>query len=244
MALEASPKFVLQGVNTQFEVLDTRGNVQPGWPVSAQDFCGVADVFNADGSACDAAHNNQPILSDPRALYDATDGRFWAAMLQIEGAPWYPAAADCPFKSVYYVAVSQSSNPSGSWNVYEFEMSMGPQANGQLFGADYTQLGINSQAVYFSGNMFGSQGGFYAELFEANKAKMEKGTADFTADGFFNLRGTGPGTTAATGPFLADTVQPTVNLDSSAGTDETFVDTMDGPDVMTGHFCGFFGGGF
>ena len=243
MALAASPKFVLQGVNTQFEVLDTQGNVQPGWPVSAQDFFGIADVFNADGSACDADHDNQPFLSDPRAIYDAADGRFWAAILQIEGAPWFPAAPDCPFKSVYYVAVSQTSNPSGSWNVYEFDMSMGPQANGELFGADYTQLGINSEAVYFSGNMYGSQGGFYAEVFEANKAKMEKGRADFTADGFFNLRGTGPGT-AATGPYLAGTVQPTINLDNSTGTSETFVNTMDGPDVMTGHFCGFFGGGF
>ncbi len=244
MAVAASPSFVFQGVNTQFEVLDTAGNVQPGWPVSSQNFFGIPNVTNADGTPCDTAHQSQPFTSDPRAIYEANDGRFWAAMLQIEGAPWFPAAPDCPFKSVYFIAVSQTSNPSGRWNVFEFDMSMGPQANGQLFGADYTQIGLNSQAVYFSGNMFGSQGGFYAEVFEANKAQMEKGQAHFTADGFFNLRGTGPGTTAATGPFLADTVQPTVNLDNSTGTSETFVDTMDGPDVMTGHLCGFTGGGF
>lgn len=240
MAIAASPQFVFQGVNTQFEVLDPQGNVQPGWPVSAQNFFAIPN----EPKDCDSTHQNQPFTSDPRALYDTADGRFWAAILQIEGAPWFPAAPNCPFKSVYYIAVSQTSDPSGQWNVYEFEMSMGPQANGQLFGADYTQIGINSQAVYFSGNMFGSQGGFYAEVFEANKAQMEAGKAHFTADGFFNLRGTGPGTTKATGPFLADTVQPTVNLDGSAGTSETFVDTMDGPDVQTGHFCGLFGGGF
>src|SRR5947209_12172409 len=68
MGLAASPQYVLQGVNTQWEVLDPQGNVQPGWPVSAQNFFGVPDVFNADGSACDATHNNQPFLSDPRAL--------------------------------------------------------------------------------------------------------------------------------------------------------------------------------
>lgn len=243
MAIAASPQWVFQGVNTSFEVLDTKGNVQPGWPVNAQSFFGAPDVFNADGSACDAAHKNQAFMSDPRALYDAADGRFWAAELQIEGAPWFPAAPNCPFLSVYYIAVSQTGNPNGRWNVYEFDMSMGPQANGQLFGADYTQIGINSQAVYFSGNMFGSQGGFYAEVFEANKAQMESGKAHFTADGFFNLQGTGPGA-SATNPFLADTVQPTMNLDGSTGTSETFVDTMDGPDVNTGHLCGFTGGGF
>src|SRR2546430_6330117 len=124
-------------------------------------------------------------------------------------------------------------------------MTMGPQANGQLYGSDYTQLGINSQAVYFSANMYGDQGGFYAELFEANKSQMEKGLANFTADGSSSLRiPPGPGITAATGPFLADPVQPTINLDRSNRNVETFLDTLDGPDPVTGHFCGFFGGGF
>jgi hypothetical protein len=242
MAVAASSRLVLQGVNTQWEVLDPNGNVQPGWPVSAQNFFGVPNVTNADGTPCDTDHQSQPFMSDPRAIYDAADGRFWAAMLQVEGAQAFGVALDCPYKSVYYVAVSQTSNPSGRWNVYEFNMET--DVGTQQFAADYTQLGVNSQGVYFSGNMFGEKGGFFAEIFEANKAQMEKGQASFTADGFFNLRGTGPGTTAATGPFLADTVQPTVNLDNSAGTSETFTGTMDGPDVNTGHFCGFFGGGF
>ena len=241
MGLAASPQFVLQGVNTQWEVLDTHGNVQPGWPVGAQNFFAVPNATNADGTPCDTAHHSQPFLSDPRALYDPADGRFWAAMLQVEGAQAFGVALDCPYKSVYFIAVSQTSNPSGKWNVYEFNMET--DVNGQKFAADFTQIGINSQAVYFSANAFGEQGGFFTELFEANKAQMEAGQAHFTADGFFNLRGTGPGS-ANTGPFLADTVQPALNLDGSTGTSETFAGTMDGPDVNTGHFCGFFGGGF
>lgn len=243
MAIAASPNFVLQGVNTQFEVLDTHGNIQPGWPVSAQKFFGAADETAIDpntGLSCDIAHKNQPFLSDPRALYDPADGRFWAAMLQVEGSVAFGVATSCPYKSAYFVAVSQTSDPTGAWNVYQFNMEM--DIKGQKFAADYTQLGINSQAVYFSGNMFGEQGGFFAELFEANKAQMESGGTAFSADGFFNLQGTGPGTTAATGPFFADTVNPALNFDG--GTSETFVDTMDGPDVNTGHFCGFTGGRF
>src|SRR5690348_12217387 len=239
MAIAASPSFVFQGVNTSFEVLDTSGNVQPGWPVNSQQFFNIPD----EPSNCDAAHNNQPFTSDPRAIYDAADGRFWAAELQIEGSVAFGIAPNCPYFSVYYVAVSQTSDPNGKWNVYKFNMEQ--DVAGQKFGADYTQLGINSQAVYFSGNMFGENGGFFAELFEANKAQMESGGTSFTADGFYNLRVTaGPGITSQTGPFLADTVQPTLNLDSSNGTTETFLDTVDGPDVQNGHFCGFFGGGF
>jgi hypothetical protein len=160
-------------------------------------------------------------------------------MLQVEDA--LGIAPDCPFKSVYYIAVSQTSDPRGAWNVYEFNMSLDG-----AFAADFTQIGINGDAVYFSANMFGPatglNGGFYAEVFEANKARMELGQGGFTADGFFNLQAHGPGTTAATGPFIADTVQPALNLDGNRSA-EAFADTLDGPDPVTGHFCGFFGGG-
>src|SRR5436853_305389 len=76
MARAASSRFVLQGVNTQWQVWDTAGNVQAGWPVSAQNFFGVPNVTNADGTPCDTDHRSQPFLSDPRALYDPADGRF------------------------------------------------------------------------------------------------------------------------------------------------------------------------
>ena len=75
MGLAASSQFVLQGVNTQWEVLDSKGNVQPGWPVSAQSFFGVPNATGVDGQPCDTAHQSQPFLSDPRALYDPADGR-------------------------------------------------------------------------------------------------------------------------------------------------------------------------
>ena len=235
MGLAASTQFVLQGVNMQFEVLDTAGNVQPGWPVSAQAFFGVPNVTHANGTPCDVAHRSQPFLSDPRALYDPIDQRFWAAMLQVENG--LGIAADCPFKSVYYIAVSQTGDPRSDWNVYEFNMSLDGK-----FAADFTEIGVNQDGVYFSANMFGPStglnGGFYAELFEANKAKMERGEGGFTADGFFNLQAQGPGITAKTGPFIADTPQPALNLDGSGESGAVFVDTLDGPDPVNGHSCG------
>jgi hypothetical protein len=219
MAIAASPRRVLQGVNTQWEVLDTAGHVQPGWPTSAAAFFGVPS-----STTCDAGAGGQPFLSDPRALYDPSTGRFWAAMLQVEGA--LGVGVDCPFKTVYYVAVSQTHDPSGTWNVYEFDMSLGTTN-----AADFTQIGLDGNAVYFSANMFDPTLSYaYAEIFEANKHQMEAGGGAFTADGFINLQAHGPG-----GAFLADTVQPALNLDGSGP--GVFVDTFDGPDPITGNFC-------
>jgi hypothetical protein len=238
MGLAASPAFVFQGANTSFQVLSPSGKVQPGWPVNSQQFFQVPNEPNN----CDPGSHNQPFTSDPRAIYDPVDGRFWAAILQVEGAPGFGVAPNCPLKTVYFIAVSQTRDPSGNWNVYEFEMGLGTG-----LAADFTQMGLNANAVFFSGNMFSaSNGSFgYAEIFEANKARMERGEAGFTADGFVNLQGTGPGTTAQTGPFLADTVQPTLDLSDNAqgqnnpsgGQDGWFVDTIDGPDLINGHLC-------
>ncbi len=219
MAIAASPRWVLQGVNTQWEVLDTKGQVQAGWPTSAQAF------FHVPSNTCDPASGGQPFLSDPRALYDPSTGRFWAAMLQVEGG--IGIATACPAQTIYYIAVSQTRDPSGSWNVYAFDMSMGTTNF-----ADFTQIGLDGSAVYFSANMFNQAGTAYeyAEIFEANKHQMETGGTAFRADGFFNLQAHGPG-----GDFLADTVQPALNLDG--GGTGVFVDTFDGPDPISGNLC-------
>src|SRR5262249_14778123 len=119
----------------------------------------------------------------------------------------------------------------------EFNMSLDGQ-----FAADFTMIGVDGDGVFFSANMFGPStgpnGGFYAEVFEANKSRMERGQGGFTAEGFFNLQAHGPGRS-----FIADTVQPALNVDGSGGAGQVFLDTIDGPDPVTGNFCGFFGGG-
>ncbi|MDQ6644588.1 MAG: hypothetical protein M3Y76_09075 [Chloroflexota bacterium] len=185
MALATSPKWVFQGVNTSFAVYNTSGAIQAGWPKNAQKFFGVPNPPNN----CDP---NGPFLSDPRAFYDPNDGRFWAATLQVEGAF---GLNTCPFQTLYWIAVSQTNDPNGTWNVYAFDMSLGTTN-----AADYTQFGFDAHAIYFNANMFNQAGSAYAydELFGANKAKMEAGQA-VTAFGFDKLTANG---------VLVDTVQP------------------------------------
>lgn len=243
MALAAGPSLVLQGVNTQFAVYNTSGALQPGWPVSAQNFFNVPNEPDGCDTTAGAATNHSPFLSDPRALFDPATGRYWASVLQVEDA--LGIAPGCPFTSLIWVAVSKTADPNGAWNVYAFNTTAAGQDG---FANDYDQIGVNGQGLYGSANMFhenaqGNVDGFYAEVFEADKAQMEAGTSDFTVHAFFNMQGNGPGSRKF-GNFLADTVQPAMNEDSSAGADETFVDTVDGPDLNNGHLCGFAGGGF
>lgn len=186
MAVAASTQWVLQGVNTSVAVYDTNGTLQSGWPMNAQQFFGVPNP----PQNCDPAG---PFLSDPRAFYDTNDGRFWVSFLQLEGA--LGIGPNCPFQTTYWAAVSQTSDPSGKWNVYAFDMSLG-----KTNVADYTQIGFDAHAFYFTANMFNAQGTAYeyAETFSVNKSTMEMGSKA-TAYGFSNLM---------VGSVAVDTVQP------------------------------------
>jgi hypothetical protein len=219
MAVAASPNWVFQGVNTSFAVFDTHGTMQPGYPKFFGDFFGIPDPGACAGDI--------PFVSDPRSIYDPNDRRFVAAALEVEGAF---GVNNCPFKTTYWIAVSQTSDPRGAWNVYSFDMSLGTTN-----AADFTMIGLDANAIYFSGNMFNQEGTAYsyAEIFGASKARMEAGLP-VTAHGFFNLTVSGPG-----GSLQVDTVQPALTEDPGHGPGaEFFVDTFNGPiDPVSGHTC-------
>ena len=186
MAVAASTTSVVQAVNMSVAVYNTSGVRLPGWPKNAQTFFGVPNP-----GACDP---HGPFLADPRAFYDPADGRFWVAFLQVEGAL---GLNNCPEKSQYWVAVSQTSDPNGSWNVYSFDMRFGTTNI-----ADYTQIGLDNRAFYFGGNMFNQFGSayIYDEVFAASKASMEAGSV-VTAHGLKNIK---------VGGVPIDTLQPVV----------------------------------
>lgn len=193
-ALAASSSWVLQGVNVSFAVYNTSGALQSGWPKAGASFFGVP---NPTPAGCASA----PFLSDPRAFYDPRDGRFWAAMLEVEGAF---GVNSCTEVTRYWIGVSQTSNPNGAWNVYGFNMAVGSCTT---CAADYTELGFDQTAISFSGNMFTQDGSAYdyAESLSALKSTMEAGAA-VTAFGFFNFTANG---------VAVDTVQPVENEASS-----------------------------
>jgi hypothetical protein len=195
MAIAASKWWVLQGVNTAFAVYTTSGKLRAGWPKTAEAFFGVP-APSPSGCA------SLPFLSDPRAFYDSNTGRFWAAILEVEGA--FGINPGCNFATKYWVAVSQTSNPNGAWFIYAFDMS-----GGTTNAADFTQIGFDAQASYFGGNMFNKSGTAYKydEIFGVNKKAMDAGDA-VTAYGFSHL---------SVGGLLVDTVQPVEVQDAPTG---------------------------
>jgi len=186
MAVAASSSFVVQAVNTSVAIYSTSGAIKPGFP---KDFTHFFHIPAPTPAGCDPAG---PFASDPRAIYDPIHGKFWVAALQLEGAL---GLNSCNEKTIYWIAVSKTSDPTGGWNVYAFDMKFGTTNI-----ADYTQIGLDDNAFYFNANMFDQFGSAYQydEVFAADREAMEKGLP-VTARGLKQIK---------LGGVLIDTLQP------------------------------------
>ena len=207
MAIAANTKTVVQAVNTSIAMYKAKtGVLVSGFPKSLTAFFGVPAPTPA---GCDAAHANQPFLSDPRAVLDPATGRFAVATLQVEGA--FGLSPSCDFVSRYWVAVSATNDPTGAWHVYAFNTA---NIVGSPSAADYTQLGFDSEAFFIGGNQFNQAGTAYngAWTLAIPKATAEAGGGIGSISGF-------GGYTASDGSAtrLLDTVQPVASLGAGKG---------------------------
>ncbi|MBI3418348.1 MAG: hypothetical protein HY043_23920 [Verrucomicrobia bacterium] len=134
---------------------------------------------------------NFPTVSDLQITYDPGCGRFFAAGHFNTGCSGYIA-----------LAVTKNSDPQsgGTNDWYFFLLNQTEVAGGESHGSDYESIGVDSQAVYITGNMFGlhcpSSGSFKnTQIIILDKASLITGTLNlrtvYTPDGLdtaFNLR--------------------------------------------------------
>ena len=117
--LAAGPNHLIAVVNVAFEIYDKTGfSLQ--LPTTFESFMGV-------NSKCTN-------VFDPNALYDEANDRF---ILGIATGGGY-----------YCVAVSQTSDPTGSWNIYAFQTATGAE----FF--DYPHAGVGRDAIFVGSNIF------------------------------------------------------------------------------------------
>lgn len=118
--LAVGPNHLIAVVNVAFEIYDKNGNSMVGPTTFAS--------FMDSNSDCTG-------VFDPNVLYDEQADRF---ILGID--------AD---GSHYCIAVSQTSDPTGNWNLYSFQTV----DRGREF-FDYPHAGVGNDAIYMGANIF------------------------------------------------------------------------------------------
>jgi len=125
------------------------------------------------------ANTNGLTLSDPRCLYDVPSGKWIVTLLVYTGgaAPaCTPSTVGC--KSSVYIAVSQTSDPRGAYNISKLDISDAGQANKPQCPClgDQPYLGADANSVWITVNEFGPFSSFTtsygAELYAIPKGQL------------------------------------------------------------------------
>lgn len=168
MGLGAGGGYIVQAINDGIDVWNTSGVQQSGWPKTAQAF------FGLPGST---------FIYDPRVVFDSISGHFFILFDEDNSTTGH-------LDSNYYLGVSATSNPTGTWHLYKVPTGENLTTANAAF-ADFPILGIDAQGLYFTGNhfFFTANGGNFADSFLDVTAlsPLEAGSSSITIHQFSNM---------------------------------------------------------
>jgi hypothetical protein len=138
--------FTIEGVNQAFQIFTTAA-VALTPPIPIVQFFDMPPKSNLQSD----------FVSDPRCMYDPATRRFFAITLEIDEAS---GTSQVPFtRSHNFVAVSKTSDPTGAWYIYSFDVTddglMGTplHATCPCLG-DQPLMGADANGFYLSTNEF------------------------------------------------------------------------------------------
>lgn len=135
--------FVLETVNNALAVYTEGGGLVAG-PVPMNAFYGLApEIVRPDGPY-------GPFLSDPECYFDRDTQRWYVSELEFGVNPATGADNGQAFQ---LIAVSQTPDPTGSYNVLSFDTAHNGNPGCPCFG-DQPLLGADANGIYISTNEF------------------------------------------------------------------------------------------
>ena len=125
-------------------------------------------------------------VTDPSCIYDAQTQRFFVVVLSLDSQ--VPGPCQGVFSCVNHLdlAVSQTSNPTGSWNIYKIDVTNdGTNSGGANPGpylGDYPHIGADANGIYLTTNAYPwhANGFSGAQVYALSKAQLAAGAASVT----------------------------------------------------------------
>jgi hypothetical protein len=162
---------------------NTATNIVSGFPrnvnhaVDLNSFYGYAPAINRSTGI------RGQFVTDPSCLYDAQTQRFFVVVLTLEVNPTSGA-----FTTVNHLdlAVSQTSNPTGSWNIYRIDVTNDGTNTGGVnpgpYLGDYPHIGADANGFYITTNAYPwcCNGFSGAQIYAFSKAQLAAGAASVT----------------------------------------------------------------
>lgn len=217
--------FVIETVNTAMRIRNTSGSALTG-PIALNQFFGLAPEIAGRTTTTPVFGD---FTSDPRCYWDRDTRRFYLTLLQADEVPSTGAITG---KSSVMIAVSQTSDPTATWNIYRTDTTNDgthgtpTHSNCPCFG-DQPLIGADANGFYISTNEFPwfTAGFNGAQIYAMDKFALAAGTAIQVSS--FNT-----GAIAAPDGGIWYSVQPATippggTFESAAGGTEYFLSALD-----------------
>jgi hypothetical protein len=163
---------------------NTATNIVSGFPRNVNHAVDL-NSFYGYAPAIDRAHGNvrAQFVTDPSCIFDAATQRFFVVVLTLEVVPTTGA-----FTTVNHldIAVSQTANPTGSWNIYRIDVTNDGTNTGGVnpgpFLGDYPHIGADANGFYITTNAYPwcCNGFSGAQIYALSKSALASGAASVT----------------------------------------------------------------
>ena len=189
-AMCAGNGFVLEATNDVLNVFDSAGHsVLPdntasnivslaprnvNHAVDLNSFYGYAPAINRVTGV--RAQN----ITDPTCIFDVATQRFYLVVLTLESRP----NGQLTRQNHLDLAVSQSANPTGPWNIYKLDVTGDGTNTGGVnpgpYLGDYPHIGADANGVYITTNAYPwlANGFAGAQIYAFSKAQLAAGAAN------------------------------------------------------------------
>src|SRR5690349_11485470 len=186
---------VVEAVNDVFNVYsastgqsllpdNTATNIVAGFPrnvnhaVDLNSFYGYAPAINR------ATGVRGEFVTDPSCIYDAATQRFYVVVLTLD--PQVPGPCQGVFSCVNHLdlAVSKTSDATGSWNIYKINVTNDGTNSGGVnpgpYLGDYPHIGADANGIYLTTNAYPwcCNGFSGAQIYALSKAQLAAGAAN------------------------------------------------------------------
>ncbi len=174
--------YVLETVNDVLRVFDTSGNPLTG-VIDQNSFYGYIPAINRSTGV------RGPFVTDPSCYFDQATQRWFHVVLTLDGNP----NGSFTGKNHLDLAVSQTANPTGSWNIYRIpaqdDGTDGTPNHGCSLGpcfGDYPHIGADANGFYITTNEYSLFGPEFksAQIYALSKAALAAGAASVSVTQF------------------------------------------------------------
>jgi hypothetical protein len=189
--------YVVEAVNDVFNVYsattgasllpdNTASNIVAGFPrnvnhaVDLNSFYGYPPAINRSTGV------RGPDVTDPSCLFDAQTQRFFVVALTLDPQVSGPCQGVLSCVNHLDLAVSQTSDPTGGWNIYRINVTNDGTNTGGVnpgpYLGDYPHIGADANGIYLTTNAYPwhANGFSGAQVYALSKAQLAAGDANVT----------------------------------------------------------------